>query len=60
LVGLLEGKLETSVALGWGAVTGDRYRLSDGRKLIALPHLSRFSIFDRDESREPLQALFAL
>ena len=32
---------------GWGELTIDTYRASDGRALILLPHLSRFRLFGR-------------
>lgn len=55
---LFNAKREGSFAVGWGNVSADRYRLPDGRSLIALPHLSRFSIFGRPEGAEALRRLF--
>lgn len=57
---LFEAKLEASLPVGWGNVSADRYRLPDGRPLIALPHLSRFGIFGRPSSVRQLQELFEL
>ena len=56
---LLNAKNEATLPVGWGSVTANRYRLPDGRALIALPHLSRFAVFGRKESVGPLQALFS-
>lgn len=55
---LLKASLETSLPVGWGKQTADRYRLPDGRLLIALPHPSRFGIFDRGKSLADVQKLF--
>ncbi|RZF63719.1 hypothetical protein EWE75_14685 [Sphingomonas populi] len=60
LASLCGAQFESSHLVGWGAVTADRYRLADGRKLIALPHLSRFSIFDREKSIDRLREVFEL
>ncbi len=58
LAALLNAHLETSLPVGWGDITADRYRLPDGRALIALPHLSRFALFGRAASEAPLRRLF--
>jgi hypothetical protein len=34
-----------SVPSGWGSLSIDRYLAPDGRRIIALPHLSRFGLF---------------
>ena len=57
---LFGGELEGSFPVGWGNITADRYRLGDGRQLIALPHLSRFAIFGRPEGDRALRTLFEL
>ena len=57
---LFDARHDITLKVGWGEVTADRYRLPDGRKLIALPHLSRFLIFDRPASRPYLQRIFEL
>jgi len=36
---------------GWGNLSIDRYLASDGRRILALPHLSRFGLFG-DATRE--------
>lgn len=51
---------ETSLPVGWGDITADRYRLKDGRPLIALPHLSRFGIFGRTAGEGALRELFEI
>ena len=58
LAKLFGAKLEATVEIGWGKVTADRYRLPDRRMLVALPHLSRFSVFDRVASEVKLRELF--
>lgn len=55
---LLDAKLEGTSPVGWGEITADRYRLPDGRPLISLPHLSRFGVFGRVASEQPLRSLF--
>jgi hypothetical protein len=55
---IVDARFETKLPVGWGAVTADKYRLPDGRPLVALPHLSRFTIFGRQSSAEPLRDLF--
>lgn len=57
---VFQASFETSLPVGWGSVTADRYRLPDGRPLIALPHLSRFGIFGRKEGKRALEKLFEL
>ena len=60
IASLFGAALECSLPVGWGAVTADRYRLPDGRSLIALPHLSRFGLFGRLQGTHALQELFEL
>lgn len=60
LANIFNAKLEVSLPVGWGNITADRYRLPDGRPLIALPHLSRFAIFGRPSSDQPLRELFEI
>jgi hypothetical protein len=60
LAALLNAELEARVKIGWGTVTADRYRLPDGRLFVALPHLSRFSVFGRGASENGLRELFQL
>jgi len=42
----------------WGDVSARRYRMPDGRPIIALPHLSRFQLFGRPKSEDTLAELF--
>jgi hypothetical protein len=60
IAALFDAKFERTIRLGWGHVAADRYLLSDGRSLIALPHLSRFAVFGRSQSNEPLRELFGV
>ena len=55
------GKPE-ALPVGWGKVNAERYRLPNGKTLIALPHLSRFRIFNRDKGKgiAELRNLFEL
>jgi hypothetical protein len=57
---LFGAQLETSLPIGWGDITADRYRLPDGRPLIALPHLSRFGLFGRAKGEGVLRELFEI
>jgi hypothetical protein len=57
---LFEASYERGMATGWGNITADRYRLPDGRPLIALPHLSRFALFGRARGERELRELFEL
>lgn len=57
---LFDARLEATLPVGWGSVRADRYRLPDGRPLIALPHLSRFALFGRSSGEEQLRELFEL
>ncbi len=60
IAALFDAQKEGSFSIGWGTVTADRYRLPDGRQMVALPHLSRFGIFGRKRSDEDLKRLFEL
>lgn len=44
--------------VGWGEITGQRGTFSGGM-LVGLPHLSRFSIMNRDASASELDKLFS-
>jgi hypothetical protein len=57
---LFGASLECSMPTGWGEIGADRYRMPDGRPLIALPHLSRFAIFGRPQGKDHLGRLFEL
>lgn len=57
---LFGARLEASLPVGWGTITADRYRLPDGRPLVALPHLSSFGLFGRSEGASQLNTLFDL
>lgn len=57
---LFGAEYETSMPTGWGNIRAERYRLPDGRPLIALPHLSRFGLFGRSEGEQALKKLFEL
>lgn len=54
---MLDGTLVKKIPLGWGNISGSRYRFDNG-VLIGLPHLSRFKIFNRAKSKEGLAILF--
>jgi hypothetical protein len=58
IAALFGAKLETSLPVGWGNITADRYRLPDDRQMVALPHLSRFGVFGRQEGEGTLKELF--
>lgn len=58
MITLTNARYEKSVRVNWGNVTAERYRLPDGRPLFALPHMSRYAIFGRTESRASLEELF--
>ena len=58
IAALFGARLEASLPVGWGTIAADRYRLPDGRSLVALPHLSRFTIFGRPEGTKALARLF--
>jgi hypothetical protein len=60
MANLFGGVFERSMPVGWGNVTADRYRITDGRQFVALPHLSRFAIFGRPEGAQALRELFEL
>lgn len=45
IAGLLKAKLVKRHPADWGSQTVDEYRCSDGRVVLAIPHLSRYRIF---------------
>ncbi|MGQ3673559.1 uracil-DNA glycosylase family protein [Xanthobacter sp. TB0136] len=55
---LLEAGEPCAISLGWGKIQGARARFGRGT-IIRLPHLSRFRIITRAESRDGLKSLFA-
>ncbi len=63
MLGLLQPRLgrasEIREKVGWGNVTGSVFRFSHRPdcSLLRLPHLSRFRVFNREESRAPLKVL---
>jgi hypothetical protein len=57
---LFDAAYERSFDVGWGRVAADRYRLPDGRSLVALPHLSRYTLFGRAQGDLKLRELFEL
>jgi hypothetical protein len=52
--------LEEEISSGWGGISIRGYRTPDGRSLVHLPHLSRFRLFGRPASEEPLRRIFEL
>lgn len=46
-----------SYKLGWGEQTADRYRMPDGRSIVALPHLSQFLLFSRAQCAPNLRTV---
>lgn len=45
------------IPVGWGKYTAERGSFADG-SFVGLPHLSRFTIFGREESEPALRRLF--
>lgn len=60
IASLFDAHFEARIPVGWGSYSAHRYRLPDGRPLIALPHLSRYSVFGRKQSEEALRQIFEL
>ena len=58
LAGLLGATADATIKAGWGMASAKRYRLPDGRPIIALPHLSRYQLFGRPEGRAALDEIF--
>jgi len=58
IANLLSAKPLVPKLAGWGNYKINRYAAPDGRKVLALPHLSRFGLFGREQSeRAFLEAL---
>lgn len=55
--GLLNVENVETVPVGWGTITGSRGQFSGGH-WIGLPHLSRFTIMNRQASQSALDTLF--
>ena len=55
---LLGARPSGSHPLGWKGQTADSYTLGDGRSIVALPHLSRFLLFNRAACEPVLRNLF--
>ena len=51
VVSLLDATLEKELQSGWGHYRIRRYRTHEGRPIVGLPHLSRFKLFGRAESK---------
>jgi hypothetical protein len=61
LVGILQAvHPPTKCRAGWGKQTIDVYRLEGAKRLIVLPHLSRFPLFNRPHSESESAFLKAL
>lgn len=56
---LLGAKPDRQFCAGWGARMIDCYVAQDGRRLMVLPHLSRFGLFHRSPSEEAFMAALA-
>jgi hypothetical protein len=52
IASLLDAKGCKKYSAGWGEQTIDTFHHGSGGKLIVLPHLSRFSLFNRPQSEE--------
>jgi hypothetical protein len=50
IVNILGAKHHASYPAAWGELTIDEYRFGSNRRLVVLPHLSRFSLFGRPQS----------
>ena len=59
LATLLDMPTPKKVSIGWGNQTA-RHSTNGKKRLIALPHLSRYRIMDREKSKEGLDALFSM
>ncbi|MFN3591655.1 MAG: uracil-DNA glycosylase family protein [Thermaurantiacus sp.] len=46
--------------VGWGNITASAGKAADGRRLVVLPHLSRFQLFGRPQSEPHLWRLLEL
>ncbi len=56
---IFRAEFHKQYSAGWGAQTIDTYIFSEKRKLIVLPHLSRFSLFGREQSEAAFRAALA-
>ena len=54
----LGAKLVAHLPSGWGNHTIDVYDSPSGRRIVAMPHPSRFKLFGRDEASETAEASF--
>jgi hypothetical protein len=52
MVELLKAANDTEYRAEWGDQTIDVYRFGGGRRLFVLPHLSRFTLFNRPKSEK--------
>ena len=55
---MLGARCERKLPAGWGSVSIRRYRAADNRLIVHLPHLSRYKLFGRAESKPYLIAAF--
>jgi hypothetical protein len=60
LPAMLAARLCATPAAGWGDQTIDVYRFGERGKLLLLPHLSRFALFNRDKSEAAFLAAYDL
>jgi len=58
LVGILKAHSPRHFPVAWGKVNRQCWILPDGRVLVRIPHLSRFPLFSRAESRQALMEVF--
>lgn len=49
IASLVEAKFDRSLPTGWGGSKMDVYLAKDGRRVIAMPHPSRYRIFGREQ-----------
>jgi hypothetical protein len=56
VVDLLGASSQARYPAAWGELTIDAYRFGAGRRLIVLPHLSRFALFGRLQSEVAFRA----
>lgn len=59
LAPILDMPTPTKVRIGWGNQSA-RHSTNGKERLIALPHLSRYRIMDREKSQEGLKTLFSI
>jgi len=58
IIKMLDFKINTTVASGWGNIKLKRYKNYKEQTLVHLPHLSTFRIFSRNECRDSLTEVF--